>query len=147
MAAPPPGVPAPLLPARAPPPGPFAGRASAAAGAQAAPGGLPRERAIVHLDMDSFFAAAAAVGRPEFAGLPLAVCHSSSERGSGEVSSANYEARAYGGRRAGAVGGGRGRPRGAGQILCMAIAPRHPHPVHGWLLRGGPGMCARSGLR
>jgi DNA repair protein REV1 len=46
--------------------------------------------------MDCFFAAAAAVGRPEFVGLPLAVCHSASERGSGEVSSANYEARAAG---------------------------------------------------
>jgi hypothetical protein len=56
----------------------------------------PRERAIIHLDMDCFFAAVAAVGRPEFAGLPLAVCHSNSDRGSGEVSSANYEARAHG---------------------------------------------------
>jgi nucleotidyltransferase/DNA polymerase involved in DNA repair len=30
------------------------------------------------------------------AGKPLAVCHSASAQGSGEVSSANYEARAYG---------------------------------------------------
>jgi hypothetical protein len=30
------------------------------------------------------------------AGKPLAVCHSASAQGSGEVSAANYEARAYG---------------------------------------------------
>lgn len=41
--------------------------------------------------MDCFFASATAVGRPEFQGLPVAVCHSASERGSGEVSTANYE--------------------------------------------------------
>lgn len=56
----------------------------------------PTERAIIHLDMDCFFAAVAAVGRPEFHGKPLAVCHSNSAQGSGEVSSANYEARAFG---------------------------------------------------
>lgn len=31
-----------------------------------------------------------------FAGKPLAVCHSNSAQGSAEVSSANYEARAFG---------------------------------------------------
>ncbi len=35
------------------------------------------------------------VGRPEFAGLPLAVCHSNSAQGTAEVSAANYEARAF----------------------------------------------------
>eukprot|EP00879_Flechtneria_rotunda_P028766 GHRR01030986.1.p1 GENE.GHRR01030986.1~~GHRR01030986.1.p1 ORF type:complete len:219 (+),score=84.02 GHRR01030986.1:502-1158(+) len=53
-------------------------------------------RTIVHLDMDCFFAAVAVVGRPEFVGKPLAVCHSNNEKGSAEVSSANYEARAFG---------------------------------------------------
>lgn len=53
-------------------------------------------RTILHLDMDCFFASVAEAGHPEFKGKPLAVCHSNSERGSGEVSSANYEARKCG---------------------------------------------------
>jgi hypothetical protein len=56
----------------------------------------PRERAIIHLDMDCFFASVAAVGRPEFAGRPLAVCQSNSAQGSGEVSCVNYDARRFG---------------------------------------------------
>ncbi|EFJ42568.1 hypothetical protein VOLCADRAFT_97374 [Volvox carteri f. nagariensis] len=48
------------------------------------------ERVVMHVDMDCFFASAALVGRPELAGRPLAVCHSNSARGTGEVSSANY---------------------------------------------------------
>jgi DNA repair protein REV1 len=36
------------------------------------------------------------VGRPELRGKPLAVSHSNSARGTGEVSAANYEARAFG---------------------------------------------------
>jgi DNA repair protein REV1 len=70
----------------APAPAPHAAGAGAAA----------QERVVVHLDMDCFFVSVAAVGRPEFAGRPLAVCHSNSARGTGEVSSANYEARAFG---------------------------------------------------
>ncbi|GIL73675.1 hypothetical protein Vretimale_5440, partial [Volvox reticuliferus] len=54
------------------------------------------ERVVIHVDMDSFFASAAAVGRPELAGKPVAVCHSNSSRGTGEVSSANYLARSFG---------------------------------------------------
>ncbi|KXZ53208.1 hypothetical protein GPECTOR_7g1101 [Gonium pectorale] len=54
------------------------------------------ERVILHVDMDCFFASVAALGRPELAGRPLAVCHSNSSRGTGEVSSANYLARAAG---------------------------------------------------
>ncbi|KAK9810528.1 hypothetical protein WJX72_012236 [[Myrmecia] bisecta] len=54
------------------------------------------ERSIIHLDMDCFFASVAALGNPAFEGKPLAVCHSSSAQGTGEVSSANYEARKYG---------------------------------------------------
>ncbi|KAF8057676.1 REV1 [Scenedesmus sp. PABB004] len=64
--------------------------------AAAGPRGAGGERVVVHIDMDCFFAAVAAVGRPEFAGKPLAVCHSASAAGSGEVSSANYEARRCG---------------------------------------------------
>ncbi|GIL49419.1 hypothetical protein Vafri_5746, partial [Volvox africanus] len=54
------------------------------------------ERVVIHVDMDCFFASAAAVGRPELAGKPVAVCHSNSARGTGEVSSANYLARSFG---------------------------------------------------
>lgn len=54
------------------------------------------ERAILHIDMDCFFVSVARIGRPEFAGKPLAVCHSASDKGTGEVSSASYEARAAG---------------------------------------------------
>ncbi len=35
-------------------------------------------------------------GHPSFRGKPLAVCHSNSAVGTAEVSSANYEARAFG---------------------------------------------------
>lgn len=34
--------------------------------------------------------------RPELEGKPVAVCHSDSARGTGEISSANYPARAFG---------------------------------------------------
>jgi DNA repair protein REV1 len=43
--------------------GPKAAAAAGGAGGGAAPG-----RAIIHVDMDCFFAAVAAIGRPEFAG-------------------------------------------------------------------------------
>ncbi|KAK9825519.1 hypothetical protein WJX74_003581 [Apatococcus lobatus] len=56
----------------------------------------PKERTIIHLDMDCFFASVAASKDPAFKGKPLAVCHSNSAKGTGEVSSANYEARAFG---------------------------------------------------
>jgi DNA repair protein REV1 len=59
-------------------------------------GGGYGKRVILHLDMDCFFASVAEAGHPEFKGKPLAVCHSNSARGSGEVSSANYEARKHG---------------------------------------------------
>ena len=63
------------------------------------------ERVVLHVDMDCFFASVAAVGRPELAGRPLAVCHSNSGKGTGEVSSANY---VVGTRRGGGGGGGGG---------------------------------------
>lgn len=53
------------------------------------------ERVVIHVDMDCFFASVAEASHPEFKGLPLAVCHSNA-KGSGEISSANYEARTYG---------------------------------------------------
>lgn len=44
---------------------------------------------------DCFFASVAETSHPIFKGLPLAVCHSNA-KGSGEISSANYEARKHG---------------------------------------------------
>eukprot|EP00983_Pelagomonas_calceolata_P098867 1158396-Pelagomonas_calceolata.AAC.18 len=51
----------------------------------ALPPQLPTERAIIHLDMDCFFAAASVVDYPVLRGKPLVVCHSSSAQGTGEV--------------------------------------------------------------
>jgi len=60
--------------------------AAAAAAAPPAPApALPPERAIIHLDMDCFFAAASVVDYPVLRGKPLVVCHSSSAQGTGEV--------------------------------------------------------------
>lgn len=56
---------------------------------------VSEDRTIVHVDMDCFFASVAEASHPEFHGLPLAVCHSNA-KGSGEISSANYEARKSG---------------------------------------------------
>jgi DNA repair protein REV1 len=47
--------------------------------------------------------ARAALGQPALQGRPLCVSHSNSERGAGEVSSANYEARAFGVRAGGFI--------------------------------------------
>lgn len=43
------------------------------------------ERVVIHVDMDAFFASAAAAGHPELAGKPLVVCHSNSASGTGEM--------------------------------------------------------------
>ena len=54
---------------------------------------------IFHIDMDCFFCSVAVRGRPELAGMPVAVCWSNAESDKathGAISSANYEARKYG---------------------------------------------------
>ncbi|KAJ1631315.1 hypothetical protein T492DRAFT_1144010, partial [Pavlovales sp. CCMP2436] len=53
-------------------------------------------RVVLHVDMDCFFAAVAAAGRPALARVPLAVSWSSGRESGGEISSANYLARAQG---------------------------------------------------
>lgn len=53
-------------------------------------------RCIMHLDMDCFFASVAELTDPALKGQPLAVSHSNSAQGTGEVSSANYLARKTG---------------------------------------------------
>ena len=77
-----------------------------------------RPRAIVHLDLDAFFAAVEALDNPALAGLPLIVGGRPEERG--VVSTASYEARAYGVRSA--------MPTARALQLCpkaAVVPPRH----------------------
>lgn len=58
------------------------------------------ERVIMHCDFDCFFVSAGLVGRPQLRGKPVVVCHSQGSQGgassTSEISSASYEARAFG---------------------------------------------------
>ncbi|KAL3677374.1 hypothetical protein R1sor_027322 [Riccia sorocarpa] len=51
---------------------------------------------IIHLDMDCFFVSVVVRNRPDLVNKPVAVCHSDSDKGTAEISSANYPARSYG---------------------------------------------------
>jgi DNA polymerase-4 len=63
---------------------------------------LNRQRWVIHADLDAFFAAAEVLRHPELAGKPVIIGHAASGRG--VVSSATYEARAFGVRSAMPVG-------------------------------------------
>lgn len=65
-------------------------------GGYAAASSAANNRSIMHLDMDCFFASVAELTHPALKGQPLAVSHSNSAQGTGEVSSANYLARETG---------------------------------------------------
>ncbi|KAL2609061.1 hypothetical protein R1flu_027634 [Riccia fluitans] len=51
---------------------------------------------VIHLDMDCFFVSVVVRNRPDLLDKPVAVCHSDSDKGTAEISSANYSARSYG---------------------------------------------------
>ncbi|CAH8333638.1 unnamed protein product [Eruca vesicaria subsp. sativa] len=51
---------------------------------------------IIHIDLDSFFVSVVVRNRLELQDKPVAVCHSDNPKGTAEISSANYPARAYG---------------------------------------------------
>ncbi|KAI9181004.1 hypothetical protein LWI28_010199 [Acer negundo] len=52
--------------------------------------------AIIHVDMDCFFVSVIIRSHPELQDKAVAVCHSDNPKGTAEISSANYPARAYG---------------------------------------------------
>ncbi|KAF3485506.1 hypothetical protein F2Q69_00055273 [Brassica cretica] len=51
---------------------------------------------IIHIDLDSFFVSVVIRNRLKLQDKPVAVCHSDNPKGTAEISSANYPARAYG---------------------------------------------------
>jgi len=57
---------------------------------------LDPKRVIFHVDMDCFFASVAVRNDPSLYKQPIVVCHSNSDNGSASISSASYEARAFG---------------------------------------------------
>src|SRR5690606_11631246 len=56
----------------------------------------PAWRRIAHLDMDAFYASVELLRRPELRGLPLAIGGHGDPNSRGVVTTATYEARAFG---------------------------------------------------
>ncbi|GBE62647.1 DNA damage repair Mus42 [Babesia ovata] len=58
-------------------------------------GMLPNGR-ILHIDMDAFFVSVALRSRPHLRNMPLAISHGTGRNSASEISTCNYEARAFG---------------------------------------------------
>ncbi|KAG7536407.1 BRCT domain [Arabidopsis suecica] len=57
---------------------------------------MDKKSTIIHIDLDCFFVSVVIKNRLELHDKPVAVCHSDNPKGTAEISSANYPARAYG---------------------------------------------------
>jgi DNA repair protein REV1 len=57
---------------------------------------MAKKSTIIHIDLDCFFVSVVIKNRLELHDKPVAVCHSDNPKGTAEISSANYPARAYG---------------------------------------------------
>ncbi|XP_023639710.1 DNA repair protein REV1 isoform X2 [Capsella rubella] len=57
---------------------------------------VDKKSTIIHIDLDCFFVSVVIKNRLELHDKPVAVCHSDNPKGTAEISSANYPARAYG---------------------------------------------------
>ncbi|KAG6545642.1 hypothetical protein Mapa_012825 [Marchantia paleacea] len=58
--------------------------------------GSTLKKLCVSIWQDCFFVSVVVRNRPDLVGKPVAVCHSDSEKGTAEISSANYPARSFG---------------------------------------------------
>ncbi|XP_019095726.1 PREDICTED: DNA repair protein REV1-like [Camelina sativa] len=57
---------------------------------------MGKKSTTIHIDLDCFFVSVVIKNRLELHDKPVAVCHSDNPKGTAEISSANYPARAYG---------------------------------------------------